>query len=164
MRLGGEKNLAIVENNIISGTGNGIQLRDRVNAIVRSNVMENCYYEAGMKLYGGDFLARAYDNEVTNCVTGVLVQDIGIIDLGGGNLDVHRWSYLYGLTEEEHPGTAVVPSCGRNTLQGSTGYDVQNNNTQNETIMAENNIWDHTTVQDVEAFDVDGLVDVNPLY
>ena len=52
-------------------------------------------------------------------------------------------------------------STSSNTITGNSGYDVQNNTGSG--IKAEYNYWDHSTVSEVEQYDVDGNVDVDPL-
>ena len=52
-------------------------------------------------------------------------------------------------------------SPGGNSSTGNSAYDVQENISGG--IKAEYNYWDHSTVGDVEQYDVDGDVDVDPL-
>ena len=162
-RFGGEKNLVIFESNYCHDMKNGVRFTDKVNAICRNNIFENNTDQyAGIYCFGDDYMVRAYQNTITGNPIGVLLEDDGMVDLGGGSLDVHRWSEPW-LPANDYPGTDVAQSWGQNTITGSSSFEVDNNNDLSLTVMAENNFWDYTTVSQVEANEIDGLVDVDPL-
>ncbi len=118
--------------------------------------------QGGIYCFGDDYMVRAYQNTITGNPIGVLLEDDGMIDLGGGSLDVHRWSEPW-LPANDYPGTDVAQSWGQNTITGSSSFEVDNNNDLSLTVMAENNFWDYDTVSQVESNEIDGLVDVDPL-
>ena len=155
-RFGGKENLIIFEKNYSHGTKSGLRLSDWVNIIVRNNIIENCSQYGIRTQSTDDILARIENNVITNNTRGIYIVDNKVqMDLGGGSLDIHRYNVHSG------PGTAPAPSMGGNILTGNVPYDLDNNSSR--TVMAENNIWDHTTVAEVLANDVHGNVDVDPM-
>lgn len=155
-RFGGNTNLVIFENNYSHGTKSGLRLSDWVSIIVRNNTIEDCSQYGIRTQYTDDVLARIENNIITGNKNGVYLLDNKVqMDLGGGLLEIHRHGLLSG------PGTAPAPSAGGNTLNGNSPYDLTNRSS--DTVKAEGNFWDHSTVAEVLANDVSGPADVDPL-
>lgn len=155
-RFGGKTNLVIFENNYSHGTKSGLRLSDGVSAIIRNNMIKNCTQYGIRTQNTDDVVARVENNIITGNTNGVYFLDNKVqMDLGGGFLNIHRHSLLSG------PGSMTVPSVGSNTLKGNFPYDLINQTSN--TVKAEHNFWDHTTVEEVLANDVSGIVDVDPL-
>ena len=156
-RFGGKENLVVFENNYSHGTKSGLRLSDEVSAIVRNNIIENCLQFGIRTQSTKDILARIENNIITGNTNGVYLLDNNVqMDLGGGSLNIHRHHKHSG------PGTTPIPSVGGNTITGNMPCDV--NNKSSRTVKAENNVWDHKTVAEVLANDVNGDVDVDPLH
>jgi len=133
------------EDNYVHNSQYGIRVYNSVEAIIRNNTFTT----------GEDYGVLVYDtakvrlekNTVTNYdADGVSIDESALADLGGGSVSIDGSS---------------AASAGGNTFTGSGSYDVQNNT--GSAIKAEYNYWDHSTVSDVEQYDVDGSVDVDPL-
>ncbi|UCH62082.1 MAG: right-handed parallel beta-helix repeat-containing protein [Fidelibacterota bacterium] len=155
-RFGGNTNFVIFENNYSHDTKSGLRLSDWVSIIVRNNTIENCSQYGIRTQYTDGILARIENNIITGNKAGIYLLDNKVMmDLGGGLLDVHRHNLLSG------PGTVAAPSVGGNTLNGNIPYDLTN--LSGDTVKAEYNFWDHSTVAEVLSNDVSGPADVDPL-
>jgi len=155
-RFGGNNNLVIFENNYSHETKSGIRLSDHVSALIRNNIIEDCTQYAIRTQNTTDIFARIENNRILNNAKGVFLIDNNVkMDLGGGFLDIHRSKLVSG------PGTWPVPGMGGNTLMGNVPYDLMNVST--DTVMAKNNIWDHSTIADVLNMDIMGAANVDPL-
>jgi parallel beta-helix repeat protein len=159
-RFGGEEGIVIFENNYSSVAkrgGAGIRLGEEVKALIRNNTLEGSN-DYGIWLHGTGAQVRVENNIIrNNGVGGVFIDGPTNMDLGGGSVDVYANGMLFG------PGTAAAPSAGGNVLTGNTPYDVINASDPAVEVKAELNVWDHDEVGAVEALDVQGPVDVDPL-
>jgi hypothetical protein len=155
-RFGGKENLVIFENNYSHNTKSGLRLSDGVSAIIRNNKIENCTAYGIRTQSASAILARIENNTIMSNVEGVYLMDNNVqMDLGGGLLDIHGYGLFLG------PGITPASSTGGNILTENSPFDLNNNSSR--TVMAENNIWDHLTVVEVLANDVNGAADVEPL-
>jgi len=136
----------VEENTMGSGSQRGIRVYGYVDAIIRHNTFSGSGCDYGVWAFE-NAKVRLEHNTITGYdYDGVSIDNSVLADLGGGSVSIDGSS---------------AASPGGNTMTGSSGYDVQNNT--GSSIKAEYNYWDHSTVSDVEQYDVDGTVDVDPL-
>jgi parallel beta-helix repeat protein len=122
---------AIVRNNTITGNPRqGVLVAGSASVSLSGNVITGNGLSPGSEPAGG-----------------VVVQESGQADLGGGSLVIN------GQT---------VSSSGRNRLQGNGIVDLRNLRS-GYTVKAEGNCWDRPTPAEVTATDTSGAVDVDPL-
>ena len=142
---GSPGHLVYFEENNVHNSQRGIRVYGYVDAIIRHNTFSTGS-RFGVYVYE-NAKARLEHNTITNYdLDGVSVDNSALADLGGGSVSIDGSS---------------AASPGGNTITGNSSYDVQNNTGSG--IKAEYNYWDHSTVSDVEQYDVDGTVDVDPL-
>ena len=142
----------VIEGNTIE-CYRGLRLDGGTQAIVRNNTITGNSRQG--VLVAGSALVSLSGNVITgNGLTpgsepagGVVVQESGQADLGGGSLTIN------GQT---------MSSPGGNRLQGNGIVDLRNTRT-GYTVKAEGNCWDHPTATAVATIDTLGAVDVDPV-
>jgi hypothetical protein len=142
----------VIEGNTIQ-CYRGLRLGGGTQAIVRNNVIDG-NPRGGVQISDNAVVSLSGNSILNNGLTpgsepagGVVVYESGQADLGGGTLTI---------------GGQAITSTGGNRLHGNGVADVRNLRT-GYTVKAESNCWDHTTVSQVTASDVAGIVDVDPL-
>ena len=130
-----------------------IQIRGNSEAYIYNNYIHD-FDNQGINLIGSS-KASIWNNTIVNGTVGslpsggVVLEDTSEADLGGGSLTI---------------GGNLINSVGLNNISGNDNYDVRNLRVDSYVLKAENNIWDFNTVTDVTNNDVEGNVDVNPLF
>jgi hypothetical protein len=143
---GGVDGMTILfENNQVNDAKYGLRVYGFVQAVVRDNIFEDTQY--GIYAYDKVKISIGKNNILDSGNIGILLEDSVLADLGGGTISIDGDS---------------ISSGGLNLLKGSRTRELVNN-TEFE-VKAENNIWDHSTVPEVVANDIWGVVDVDPLF
>jgi parallel beta-helix repeat protein len=142
----------VIEGNTIE-CYRGLRLDGGTQAIVRNNTITG-NTRLGVRVSGTAIVSLSGNVITGNGLSpgsepagGVVVQESGQADLGGGSLVIN--------------GQAVT-SSGGNRLQGNGVVDLRNLRT-GYTVKAEGNCWDRPTAAEVTASDTSGAVDVDPL-